>query len=454
MIIGSRPLSKNVFLVSRDGGRPILYAPLQGVVLEVNDSYVDRFSAALQGDADAAAALGLAVSTIEKLVTTPEDVQRRLHPHWPGSFEPASATLFLTHRCTLRCAYCYCHGGQGPEMPWPVLERAVRFAANNACRQKRDLHLSFHGGDVGACWPLFQDCVSFVEKLCADLGIRPVLALGTNGFYARDQAEYIAEHVVGATVSLDGTPDLHDAFRATASGRPSSARVLDSIRIFEAAGLDYSIRMTITRDSLPRLSECVEFICQNTRARMIRAEPLYCRGRAAKEGLVPPDAGDFVERFRAAGEVAANMGRSLTYSGARFSGVFGSFCSYPSPTFGVTPEGNLTCCYEVLHPDDPLHEHFFYGHIPADGSSVIVDEERVAAIRARAAERQEACAHCFCVFACAGDCAAKVADASFPDAGLSSRCRITRALMCDMLVSALAGKSLLQSASAPVGGGA
>jgi len=449
MIIGSRPLSKNVFVVSRAGHRPLLYAPLQGIVLEVNDAYVDRFSAALQGDGEAAAALGIDMTTVEKLVSTPEDVQRRLHPHWPSSFEPASTTLFLTHGCTLRCTFCYCHGGLGSEMPWPVLERAVRFAADNARRQERDFHLSFHGGDVGACWPLFQDCVGFVEHLCADLGIRPVLALGTNGFYTRDQAEYISEHVASATVSLDGTPDLHDSFRATASGRPSSARVLDCIRVFEKTGLDYSIRMTVTQDSLPRFSECVEFICRNTRAGMIRAEPLYRRGRAADEGLMPPDVDDFVEGFRAASVVAGSMGRALTYSGVRFSGVFGSFCSYPSPTFGVTPEGNLTSCYEVLHPDDPLCEHFFYGHIPADGSDVIVDDERVAAIRARAEERRESCAHCFCVFACAGDCAAKVADAPLSEAGSSSRCRITRALTCDMLLSALAGERVLQPAPVP-----
>jgi len=65
MIIGSRPLSKNVFVVSRAGHRPLLYAPLQGIVLEVNDAYVDRFSAALQGDGEAAAALGIDMTTVE-----------------------------------------------------------------------------------------------------------------------------------------------------------------------------------------------------------------------------------------------------------------------------------------------------------------------------------------------------------------------------------------------------
>jgi uncharacterized protein len=143
----------------------------------------------------------------------------------------------------------------------------------------------------------------------------------------------------------------------------------------------------------------------------------------------------------------------LTYSGARLGGVFGSFCSYPAPTFGVTPEGNLTCCYEILHPDDPLRDPFFYGHIPPDGSSITVDNGRVAAIRSWARERREECAHCFCVYACAGDCAAKVMDSGLPRGQTPTRCRITQALVHDMLKAVLSGENPLQPAMVADRGG-
>jgi uncharacterized protein len=442
--IDCRPLSRNVFLVSNEGCKPILYAPLQGVVLEVNDAYAESFAAALGGDAGAAGALGMEPSALGQFIATPDEVTRRVDPQWPGAFAPAGATIFLTHKCTLRCAYCYCHGGEGKDMPWAVLEQALRFVAANAGEQRRDLRLAFHGGDVGACWSLFQECVEFVEQLCGKEGIKPVLTLGTNGFYTRDQALYISQHVAGVTVSIDGDTQVHDAYRVTASGRPSLARVLDSVGVFETAGMDCSVRMTVTRKSVAELSNCVGFICENTQAAVIRAEPLYSRGRAVQEGLEPPDAAAFVDAFRAASVVAREHGRQLTYSGARFTGFFGSFCSYPTPTFGVTPEGNLTCCYEVLHPDDPLREMFFYGNIPPDGSTVTVDAQRVSTIRTWAKRRREACAECFCVFSCAGDCAAKVMDAAQSDSEPSTRCRITRSLVYDMLQAALAGEAPMQ----------
>jgi radical SAM protein with 4Fe4S-binding SPASM domain len=106
----------------------------------------------------------------------------------------------------------------------------------------------------------------------------------------------------------------------------------------------------------------------------------------------------------------------------------------------VTPEGNLTSCYEILHPEDPLRDPFFYGSIPPDGSRITVDPARVNAIRNWAKRRREACAHCFCVYACAGDCAAKVMDDTLSDSGDSRRCRITRALVFDMIQALLAGE--------------
>ncbi len=451
MDINWQALSKNVFLISADRSKSILYAPLQGLIMEVNQAYLDRFRQALGGNADAGRAVGLAPEILEQLIQTPPAAERRLNPQWPEAFEPTSVTVFLSHQCTLRCAYCYCRGGEGGDMPRPVFERAIRFTLEHARRQQRDFHLSFHGGDVGACWPFFQECVAFIKRVCGEAGVKPVLSLGTNGFYTEEQADYIATHINNATVSIDGIPAVHDRYRVAVGGRPSLAETLRSTRIFEAKGMAYSVRMTVTRDSLPLLPECVEHICRNTHAGTIRAEPLYSRGRAASSKLETPDPGAFVAAFREARRVAQDHRRILSYSGARLSGVYSSFCSYPAPTFGVTPEGHLTCCYEVLHPGDPLRNPFFYGHIPLDGSRVVVDAERVAAIRAWAKQRREACAHCFCVFACAGDCAAKVMDGASPAGEVPKRCHITRALVSDMLNAVLSGKNPLQQA--PPGGG-
>jgi len=435
-------LAPGVFAVVSDAGPPVLYAPLQGLVLEANTAYVDAFRRALGGDRAAARGVGLVPDELVRFSGVPGDVAALLDPVWPEEFAPTSVTLFLTHKCTLRCAYCYCEGGAGRDMPWPVLERAVRFALENAARAGRELRVAFHGGDVGACWPLFTRAVAFIEDLAADAGVRHRFSIGTNGYYGGDRAAFVAAHVHDATVSIDGMPAVHNACRVTPGGGPSLQRTLDSVRVFERDGLGYAIRMTVTAGSVASLPESVAFLCEHTQARTIRAEPMYVRGRAIASALMPPDPAEFVAAYRAASSVARRYGRRLTYSGARIEAGSSAFCSYPRPTFGVTPDGDLTCCYEVLHPEDPLRELFFYGHVERDGSGIEVDAGRVAAIRAMSVSRRAECATCFCVYACAGDCAAKTAGERVEEAARPrARCEITRSLVLDLLRDALAGGS-------------
>jgi len=434
-------LAPGVFVVSAGDAPLLLYVPLQGLVLEVNAEYITQFRRALAGDRAAAAVIGLSSEELARFSGVPEAMSSVLSPTWPGEFEPTSVTLFLTHKCTLRCTYCYCDGGVGRDMPWPVLERACRFTLENAKCLGRDLRVAFHGGDVGACWPLFVRAVEFIEEVAASVGVRHRFSIGTNGYYTAEQAAYLAAHIHDATVSIDGVASVHDACRVTASGGPSLERVLDTVRIFEREGVGYAIRMTVTAGSVERLVGSVAFLCQHTQACTIRAEPMYVRGRALALALMPPEPDEFVAAFREASAVARSFGRRLTYSGARIEAGAAAFCSYPRPTFGVTPDGDLTCCYEVLHPDDPLREEFFYGHIEPDGSAIVVDAARVDAIREGAARRRAGCAECLCVYSCAGDCAAKI-DGAGDRGPTRARCEITRTLVADLLRSALAGDSV------------
>jgi len=439
MSISWQSLGDTTFLIERDSGPPLLYAPLQGLVMEVNRAYAGRFRAALDGDTQAAREIGVEPELLAAVTAISPKARRKLDPKWPETFEPTAVTLFLSHKCTLRCTYCYCEGGAGRDIDWPVLEAAVRFALENAARLGRDLGVAFHGGDVGACWPLFERAVEFIEALAAEAGVNVVMNIGTNGFYPESRAAYIAQHMRSATLSVDGLPEVHDRSRITPGGGPSLETILRSARIFDENGLAYSVRMTVTAESLPLLAGSVEYLCENTKAQVIRAEPLYSRGRASDSHLEAPEPAAFVAAFREASAVARRYDRQLTYSGARPSGISPAFCSYPSPTFGVTPDGDLTCCYEVLHPDDPLATEFFYGHVAPDGSEIEADAGRIAAIRDGAARRREACAECFCVFACAGDCAAKAIDSGRAAGESSGRCEITRALVVDMLEAALDG---------------
>ena len=149
-----------------------------------------------------------------------------------------------------------------------------------------------------------------------------------------------------------------------------------------------------------------------------------------------PDPWAFIRAFRKAREVAVHHQRDLSYSGARVGGLACSFCAYPNPTFGVTNDGNLTSCYEVLHADDPLRGVFFYGSLECDGR-LTVDWERVRKIRRTTLELRNNCLSCFCAFSCAGGCAAKMLDGRSYRPAETARCIISREMTSDLLMELL-----------------
>lgn len=83
-------------------------------------------------------------------------------------------TLFLTNSCTLHCAYCYASAGKSHEqMPWPLAKASLDFALRRALeRENKVAKLAIHGGDVGACWPLFVKTVEYFKDRCRRLGLK------------------------------------------------------------------------------------------------------------------------------------------------------------------------------------------------------------------------------------------------------------------------------------------
>lgn len=428
-------IGKNIYCIPKSSEQFILYAPLHGMVLLVNDAYIDCFKGALCGDSASITSLGIDNKIIEGLTSCPPQIQNRVQPKWPPNFRPTNLTLFLTHKCTLRCTYCYCEGGKGNTMPWRTAESAILYTIANAVKsKKKTLGLHFHGGDIGASWDLFQKAVNFARRQCQQNGIQCKIDLGTNAVYSKSQAVFIAKNIDGATVSLDGMPSVHNAYRILPDGTPSLPHVLKTLSTFDRYGLNYAIRMTVTADTVDKLPLNIKYICTNTPAKKIRAEPMYTRGRASTKKIDAPPAQEFIDKFREAKQIADQYNRQLAYSGARIGHQFCTFCSYVEPTFGVTPEGHLTACYEVLNASDELADQFFYGHMSQE-CEVEANHQKITKMRNNAYLNRANCEGCFCYWDCAGDCAAKAQHQAMGHDKIPERCFITRELTKDILLT-------------------
>jgi uncharacterized protein len=280
-----------------------------------------------------------------------------------------------------------------------------------------------------------KQCVCYVRENAKKNKLRVNIESGLNGIMSQSVVDWIVRHIDGATLSLDGIPEVQNLQRPLANGGHSFPLVAATLRRLDQHHFNYAIRMTVTQKMVANLCESVQFIVDRFRVKSIQVEPVFLFGRALDRSLEPVDVDMFVEQFRAAAIIADNKGVHLKYSGARFGTKTTAFCkAVTGDAFGVTPEGDVSSCYEVTDVNDPRSSLFFIGNFDRAHEAFVFEKEKIERLRSLTVEHKACCSKCFCKWHCAGDCPAKLAamgDAWQPD--LQSRCRITMDLTKDQI---------------------
>lgn len=431
---------KDIFCIPHDG-RYIVYAPLHGVIVWANGKLVNLLHRANKGDVSAWQTLKQNNNDLLSLLgSSPEDrgfqgVQEI------SRFAPTEVTLFLTADCTLRCGYCYARGGERPnQLSWDTVTGVLQQIVTNVkASNANQMTVHFHGGgDVSAAWPLLLRTRKYIHEMERSHGFKARTSVGLNGMLDAEQRSWIIAHIDRATVSIDGPPEVQNKQRPRPDGGESFSYVDSTLRAFDRAGYPYGIRTTVTSESVEKLEDIAAFFCREYEAKRIKAEPMFPRGRADETGFHPPSAEAFVSHFRKARAIAREAGRELIYSGARLDALTNVFCRASGDSCAITPEGEITSCYEVVSRDDPLSDVFFYGHFDTRLGQMVVDEQRRKSLFDLDVLHKPFCDKCFCKWHCAGDCPVKAIHAERnPSPNLPDRCRINRELTKDQILEAL-----------------
>jgi uncharacterized protein len=424
-----------LFVIPLGGSEVLIYAPLRRAALAGNAALADLLRK-LQEGADAG---GIDPALLEFLLSSGilgGPVEEPPATRLSGPPRPRTATLLLTSACNLRCRYCYAASGDSPAafMQPETARRAIDFVAGNAAAvHASSFEVAYHGaGEPTRHWTLLQESHLYARRVADAKGLRLRSSLTTNGVLDAGQSAWIAAHMTSAMVSYDGLPEVQDAGRPQASGGGSSARVLATLRAFDAARFRYSIRMTATAASVPLLPQSVAFLCARFKPRAIQVEPVYCFGRGRDEAGAETAA--FIEAFRAARRTSAKAARLLRFSGARVGTLTNRFCGVANDNFCVSPAGNVSACHEVADESQRWADRFFYGR-PANAESGYDFDERVYTnLRAQTVEHRELCRDCFAKWNCAGDCYHKSLHVDSTDFAGAGRCEITRELTKDQIL--------------------
>lgn len=431
-------LTARIFIVPLETGEYIVYAPLERAAFVANRRLVNfladlragRFDPALDPD-------GSLVEFLRRLRIIDGPPEQTPSSDFSGSPHPTAVTLFLTTACNLRCTYCYASAGDTPRkfMGLEVAQRGIDFIIRNALRKRAaGIDVNFHGGgEPSVNWTVLTESFEYARDRTCRHGIGLKSALATNGVLSDAKIDWLIGHLDGVSLSFDGLPEAHDAHRITPSGGGSSQRVIHTLRRFDGAGFPYGLRVTVTHDQIDRLPESIRFICSQFRPRRIQVEPAYQMGRWS--GAPSAETQGFIQGYREAQGIARRFGMDLSFSGARLGLLTPHFCGITQDSFNLSPDGNVSACFEVFSEDSAWSDVFFYGKPRSSGEGYTFDLPVLNSLRRLTVDSREFCQGCFAQWSCAGDCHHKslTVNGTGPFAG-TERCHIIRELTKDQIL--------------------
>lgn len=349
----------------------------------------------------------------------------------PKQFIPTQLTLFPTNQCNMRCSYCYASSGEEKSniMNLAIAKSAVEILIKNLKKRKMKLlSLGFHGGgEPLSVWNLITRIVNYCKKRCQVEDLQFSVSSATNGILNEKQLKWIVRNFSSLNISFDGLPRVQDYHRLLLNGDGSFKLVDRTMRFLDECNFHYAIRSTISSYNLDLMRESLDFIGQNYKTKTVHFEPLFYCGRCRTSGVMNPDLDKFFQYYCDCEELSARYGISLTYSGSRIENLTNTFCGVAKDNFAVTPDGDITACYEVTSKDDPRSQTFFIGYIDKNGK-LIINEAKRHYLHSLTVDHLEYCQNCFAKWHCAGECVAKIGHQNYRGARGHDRCELNRDL--------------------------
>jgi uncharacterized protein len=227
-----------------------------------------------------------------------------------------------------------------------------------------------------------------------------------NGYWSKEVRNYVIHDFTEISLSFDGLSSVQNRQRPTKEGKGSFSKVVETLHALDEAQFPYGIRMTVTNDSVHYLGESVAFVCENFKPRKIQVEPVFQEGRAKTNRSMITDLNVFINQFIKGFRIAEKHNITLFYSGARLEPLTERFCLAACRALIVTPDGDVTTCFETYSCEHPLSYHFIVGKYTGK-RRFFIDNKNLQTHFLHTVQNIPYCNTCFCKWHCAGDCAAK-----------------------------------------------
>ena len=196
--------------------------------------------------------------------------------------------------CNLDCTYCFflskeaLYPGSRFRMADDVLEEYIRQTIET--HAEPHVVLTWQGGEPTLMGlDFFRRAVELVERF-RPAGTTVEHAIQTNGtLLDAEWCAFFREHGFLVGLSMDGPPELHDAYRVDKGGKPTHARVLAAARLMAAEGVEFNVLTTVHAANAGRPLDVYRYLRDVVGARYLQLIPIV--ERATPEGIDDANAG-------------------------------------------------------------------------------------------------------------------------------------------------------------------
>jgi uncharacterized protein len=322
--------------------------------------------------------------------------------------------------CNLDCQYCFflskeaLYPGDRFRMAEELLETYV-VQLLEAHRSAPEVTIAWQGGEPTLMGiDFFRRAVELAERHRAPRQ-RVEHTIQTNATLLTDEwCELLAEHRFLVGISIDGPPDVHDAYRVDKRGGPTYDKVIAGLDRLEAHGVDWNVLCTVHAANQHRPLDVYRHFRDDLGARHIQLIPIVERdnetgfqeGDTVTDRSVEPEAwGTFLSAIfdewlrHDVGEVFVSQFDAALASWLDVPPalcIFGETCGN---AVALEHNGDLYSCDHFVEPDHLL------GNV---GDTHLVDllasPQQRAFGEAKRATLPRYCRECDVRFACHGEC--------------------------------------------------
>jgi oxygen-independent coproporphyrinogen-3 oxidase len=219
-----------------------------------------------------------------------------------------------------------------------------------------------------------------------------------------------------------------------------------SARLIKQAGAALHVRATITPRTAHRQRELAQYF-HTLGADEVRLEPVYALPAEDNDILVfaESDAPKLAAAFLDAEAWANTVGLGLSCSLVRLDELHGPFCDVHRQTLHLIPDGRVVSCFFAVNGGDHV-----IGHFDAAADRFVLDQARIAALRAASAVLPAACRTCINVYHCSRGCPDRCLTTGQSGDSWRTRCTLARAITVGWLERS-ARQSTMSSGRARLG---